>query len=130
MTTVGTPLYMSPETGEGHYDCKVDVYSFGLLMYEIVTSDPIFSGEGNKLRLLVQLQSGWRPDLSKVEPLSRSIIERSWSMNAEERPTFEDIWRKLYIGGFDIVAGMKRFDADAVLLWVESEGGKIDRFDS
>jgi hypothetical protein len=50
-------------------------------------------------------------------------------MNAEERPTFEDIWRELYVGGFDIIPGVKRFDADAVLLWFESEGGKIDRFD-
>jgi serine/threonine protein kinase len=129
MTSVGTPLYMSPETGEGHYDCKVDVYSFGLIMYEIVTSDAIFSGTSNELKLLGQLQTGWRPDVSNVKPLSRSIIERSWSMNAEERPTFEDIWRELYVGGFDIIPGMKRVDADAVLLWFESEGGKIDRFD-
>jgi serine/threonine protein kinase len=130
MTSVGTPLYMSPETGEGHYDCKVDVYSFGLIMYEIVTNDAIFSGtDGNKQRLFVQLQSEWRPDLNKVKPLSRSIIERSWSMNSEERPSFEDIWRELYIGGFDIIAGVKRNDVNSFLTWIEDEGLKVDRFD-
>jgi serine/threonine protein kinase len=107
---------MASEVGDGHYDCKVDVYSFGLVMYEIVTNDPIFSStSGNKERLFGQLQNGWRPDLSNVKPLSRSIIERSWSMNSEERPTFGDIWRELYIGGFDIVTGVKRNDVNSFL---------------
>jgi hypothetical protein len=80
-------------------------------MYEIVTNDDIFSSpSGDKLKLLVQLQIGWRPDVSNVKPLSRSIIERSWSMNAEERPTFEDIWGELYDGGFDIIPGITKVD--------------------
>jgi serine/threonine protein kinase len=41
MTSVGTPLYMSPETDEGHYDCKLDVYSFGSIMYEIATNNGV-----------------------------------------------------------------------------------------
>jgi WNK lysine deficient protein kinase len=129
MTSAGTPLYMSPESGSGHYDSKVDVYSFGLIMYEIVANDPIFSGRSNKLQLLGQLQNGWRPNLNEVNTLSRSIIERSWSMNANERPSFEDIWGELYVGGFDIIPGIKRYDVESFLLWVEGEGGKIDRFD-
>jgi serine/threonine protein kinase len=130
MTLVGTPLYMAPETGEGNYDWKVDVYSFGLMMYEIVTNDPLFSGTGNKLELLGRLLNGWRPDLSNIRPLSRSIIERSWSLNANERPSFEDIWRELYIGGFDIIPGVKKFEVDAFLMWIEGCGGEIERFDS
>jgi serine/threonine protein kinase len=42
MTSVGTLLYIAPEVGDGHYYCKVDVCLFGLVMHEIVTSDPIF----------------------------------------------------------------------------------------
>jgi serine/threonine protein kinase len=129
MTSSGTPLYMAPESGESHYDSKIDVYSFGLIMYEIVTNDPIFSGPGNKLKLLGQLQSGWRPDLNDVTPLSRSIIERSWSMSPDERPSFEDIWRELYVGGFDIIPGVKKSDIKAFLTWFETEGGKVERFD-
>jgi hypothetical protein len=97
-------------------------------MYEIVTSNPLFSGpSGNKLELLRQLLCGWRPDLSNVTTLSRSVIERSWSMNPEERPNFEDIWRELYIGDFDIIPKIKRVEVDSFLLWVENGGGKIDR---
>jgi serine/threonine protein kinase len=63
MTAVGTPLYMAPESGSGHYDSKVDVYSFGLIMYEIVTNYTILSGSGDKMHLLVKLQNGWSPNL-------------------------------------------------------------------
>jgi serine/threonine protein kinase len=131
MTTVGTPLYMAPEVGDGRYDSKVDVYSFGLIMYEIVTNDPVFSSQtGNKIQLFTQLVKGWRPDLSKTTPLSRSVIERSWSLNANERPTFKDIWRQLYVGEFKVILGVKRNDVDSFLTWIEGEGVKVDRFDS
>jgi serine/threonine protein kinase len=30
MPNVVTPLYMSPEVVEGHYDNKINVYSFGI----------------------------------------------------------------------------------------------------
>jgi hypothetical protein len=89
-------------------------------MYEIVTNDPILSRtSGNKLELLRQLQSGWRPDLSNVKPLSRSIIERIWSMNAEERSTFADTWRELYVGVFDIIPGITKIDVIIFCGWIE-----------
>jgi serine/threonine protein kinase len=36
-TGIGTPLYMSPEQkeGEGDYDMKTDMYSFGIILFEI-----------------------------------------------------------------------------------------------
>lgn len=33
--TVGTPLYFAPEQTQKHYDSKVDVYAFGLIIFEI-----------------------------------------------------------------------------------------------
>jgi serine/threonine protein kinase len=127
MTSVGTLLYMAPEVGEDHYDCKVDVYSFGLIMYEIVTSDPIFSGASdNKLELLRELPNGWRPEVRNVKPVSRSIIERNWSMNAEERPPFQDILRELYDGGFDIIPGITNIDVIGLGGWTEACGGEMN----
>jgi serine/threonine protein kinase len=128
MTSVGTPLYMPPESDSGHYDDKFDVYSFGMIMYEIVTSDSIFSSSGGKFQIFGKLQSGWRPDLSGVTELSRKIIGRSWSVYPKDRPSFEDIWKELYLNEFGIIKGVKKSDVESFLSWIENSGVKIDRF--
>ena len=48
MTAVGTPLFAAPELFRGeHYDEKVDVYSFGMLLIAMGTNEelPAFVGE-------------------------------------------------------------------------------------
>ena len=38
-TVAGTPEFMPPEMYEGEYDEKVDIYAFGMIMLELVTSE-------------------------------------------------------------------------------------------
>lgn len=43
---VGTPEYMSPEQAEGRsLDAQTDMYSLGVVMYEMVTKRPPFTGD-------------------------------------------------------------------------------------
>jgi eukaryotic-like serine/threonine-protein kinase len=56
-TIVGTPAYMAPERMErGQTDEKTDIYSFGVLLYEMLTGDVPFSAPTPASMLLKQLR--------------------------------------------------------------------------
>lgn len=43
---VGTPQYMPPESFEGDYDIRSEVYALGLTLYELLTLKPAIDGNG------------------------------------------------------------------------------------
>lgn len=71
---VGTPTFMAPEllTGDGAIDARIDVYAFGVLLYEALAAVPPFT-ERNPGKLLFQIVLGQgvplevhRPDLPRA----------------------------------------------------------------
>ena len=55
---LGTPLYMAPEQVQNHtIDARVDIYSLGIIMYEIFTGTPPYTSE-NPMAVLFQHVAG------------------------------------------------------------------------
>jgi serine/threonine protein kinase len=104
---VGTPLYRAPEVSGGSYDQKVDVYSFGLILYEIVVGEGILSTPEGCARAYETIRRKNRPIIpGGVLKGVRNLIELCWSGKAAERPSFSDIERELTKMNYAIVDGV------------------------
>ena len=66
---VGTPTYMSPEQAKGEKaDHRSDIYSIGVMFYEMLTGRPPFIGD-NAISVLYKLSRNEIPAPSKFNPL-------------------------------------------------------------
>ncbi|MGH9492466.1 MAG: serine/threonine-protein kinase [Terriglobales bacterium] len=67
-TIIGTPAYMAPEQAEGKpIDQRADVYSLGLILYELFTGRHAFSGDSGFALAYKQIHET-PPPPSEVEP--------------------------------------------------------------
>jgi eukaryotic-like serine/threonine-protein kinase len=67
-STVGTAGYMSPEQVQGHNtDHRSDIFSFGVLLYELFSGQPPFKGV-HETALLYEIVNVDPPPMSSVRP--------------------------------------------------------------
>eukprot|EP00250_Pteridium_aquilinum_P017457 c23635_g1_i1 orf=1242-4211(+) len=83
------------ETSKKSYTDKVDVYSFAMTCYEILTGRIPFEGTQRK-EILRFIMNGGRPDLPPSCPsLISDYIRRCWDSDDTRRPSFKEICRVL-----------------------------------
>ena len=71
---VGTVSYMSPEQAEGKkVDARSDIFSFGAVLYEMVTGTQAFHGDTKASTLAAILKDNPRPASQLVEGLPREV---------------------------------------------------------
>jgi serine/threonine protein kinase len=71
---VGTIAYMSPEQAEGKkVDARSDIFSFGSLLYEMVTGRRAFQGESSASTIAAILKDNPKPASQMVEGFPREV---------------------------------------------------------
>ncbi|WP_052433179.1 serine/threonine-protein kinase, partial [Streptacidiphilus carbonis] len=84
---VGTPAYVAPESAEGREQTSaVDVYGAGIMMYELLTGQPPFHGDGPLQILQMHLSQEPARPRNLPEPLW-TVIEHCLRKNPAQRPT-------------------------------------------
>jgi serine/threonine-protein kinase len=87
---VGTPHYMAPELIRGEEaDDRADLYSLGVLMYEMLSGEPPYDGD-NPMNILFRHLDGDATPLSRlapdVAPALEQAIRHAMSLDPGDRP--------------------------------------------
>ena len=85
--TLGTVGYMAPEQLEGRGDWRVDVYSLGTMIYEMLVGRAPYSG--NAFEIIARMLRSDVPPLSEVcegvDPAIEAIVRRATHREPDER---------------------------------------------
>src|SRR5437868_1720400 len=84
---VGTPSYMSPEQIQGQtIDRRTDIFSAGILFYQLLTGQKPFEGTGMGLAMkIVQDDPVWPTKLVQIPPVIDGVVQRALAKAPEER---------------------------------------------
>ena len=99
---IGTPHWMAPEllAYDKGYDTKIDVYSYGVVLWEILTKLTPYKGMDPKEIIKNVLENDLHPNLSGINIPDglEELIKSCWERNPNERPKFSEILERFKAG--------------------------------
>ncbi|RIA87835.1 kinase-like domain-containing protein [Glomus cerebriforme] len=92
-STYGVLPYIAPEILRGqNYTKAADIYSFGIIMYEVISGLPPYHDVSHNQNLALKICQGLRPRFDiKVPQLFVHLIKRCLDANQLNRPTASEI---------------------------------------
>lgn len=81
--SVGTVHYMAPEIGRGIYGREIDVYSLGIVLFELLTGRVPFEGECTQEIIMKHLTA--EPNVSSLAAPFDHVVQRALVKDPEQR---------------------------------------------
>ncbi|KAG9307462.1 hypothetical protein G9A89_017292 [Geosiphon pyriformis] len=96
----GVMPYIAPEvlSHNTYYTKAADVYSFGILMWEITTGEPPFMNEPHDPHLALQICQGLRPEIvtTTTPKCIVKLMQRCWHPDPKKRPSTKKLAKTLH----------------------------------
>lgn len=95
---IGTYQWMAPEVIHGFkYTEKADVFSFGVILWELATRKPPYYGIDGQVVSQRVVKEGLRPKISEKEAPGPflDLMKRCWHEDPDKRPSFGEIIKEL-----------------------------------
>jgi len=94
----GVISYMAPEILQGKdYTTASDIYSFGMIMWELITGRMPFWDQNNDIELIIKICKNFRPPIIKNTPKGYvELMQECWDSDPNKRPTTFNILKRLF----------------------------------
>lgn len=102
-SVLGTPEFMAPELYEEHYDCKIDIYAFGMCMLEMITQELPYSECLSPAQIYKKVTAQQPPlALSRIKDSEvYDFIARCLNPDKTQRPTARELLESDFITTLD-----------------------------